>query len=250
MDDCRRIEALLPPYVDGEASYQDAKVVEAHLAGCRVCQSRVHAERAARVVLRARAEALVTSAPPGLRARLAASMRQEERPALGWRGRLTAFGAAAAALVLVVGLLELVTPQSSVLLAAQLAIDHVRCFIIERATTAMADAETLERTLAADYGWSIEVPASDPEAGLTLVAARRCPFWLGPYAHLLYRTPDGKEVSLYVAPGRERAAEQLEVFGHAEHLWTARGSSYVLIARGLAQPALARAAGYLERSTR
>jgi anti-sigma factor RsiW len=146
-------------------------------------------------------------------------------------------------------LLELVTPQSNVLLAAQLALDHVRCFVIELATTEPADARVLQQKLADDYGWSIPVPESDAESGVTLVAARRCPFWLGPYAHLLYRTRDG-EVSLFVAPGGDRRTEQLAVFGHAQRLWTANGNAYALIARGLAADELTRIASYFDRVTR
>jgi anti-sigma factor RsiW len=246
--DCRRIEALLPPYVDGAARREDVALVDAHLAACRDCHARVHAERTARAVIRARAAELMPLAPPGLRTRLAATMRDDQP--LGWAGRLTAAAAAVGALVLVVAALEMMTPNSSILLAAQLALDHVRCFVVEQRTSGAADSGALQERLKEDYGWSIRVPASDAATGVTLIAARRCPFWLGPYAHLLYRTPEGREVSLYVAPGRELAAEQLSVFGHAEHLWSSGGSAYVLVARGVEEADLARIASYMERRTR
>jgi anti-sigma factor RsiW len=235
--------------VDGEARADEVAAVEHHITTCAACRSRVATERTVRTVLRARASALATTAPPGLRTRLLARMQEERTPVLGWRGRLTSFAAAAAVIVIVVSAFEWVTPRSNVLLAAQLAIDHVRCFVVEMTTTGPADHRALERQLHDDYGWSITVPASNGDAGVTLIAARRCPYWLGPYAHLLYRTKDS-EVSLYVAPGRDRTDEQVEVLGHTERLWTVNGTSYALIARGLSPSELERVGAYLERETR
>jgi len=92
------------------------------------------------------------------------------------------------------------------------------------------------------------VPPSDAAAGVTLVAARRCPFWLGPHAHLLYRT-GVHDVSLYVTPGGHRDRGDLRVLGHAERLWTAGGNSYAVVAGDLPAADLQRIAAYLERET-
>ena len=100
-NDCRRIESLLPPYVDGEASPDVVSQVDRHLAACAACRDGVVAERTARVVLRARAAELRTLAPPGLRTRIVASIVAQPAPSLGWFGRVGAFAAAA---VVVVGL--------------------------------------------------------------------------------------------------------------------------------------------------
>ena len=249
MMDCRRIESLLPPYVDGVASPEDAAEVEAHLTTCTLCRAEVAAERGVRMILRARAGELFTPAPPGLRTRIAAMLRPPAASSLGWRGRLTAFAAAAAVMLMTVTAFEFVTPRSNVLFAAQLAIDHVRCFVAELGSTAPADADNLQQEFAQHYGWVVNVPPSDPEAGITLIAARRCPFWLGEYAHMLYRTGE-REVSLYVTRGQERPREEHSVLGHVERIWTVKGNAYVLVARGVPAGDLDRIAAYLERESR
>lgn len=249
MSECRRIESLVTPYVDGEASAADVARVEAHITRCAVCQDLVVAERVGRMLVRARAEHLAVAAPPGLRTRIVATLQPAGEPTLGWRGRLTAFTAAAATLVLLVTALEFVSPQSNVLFAAQLALDHVRCFVIELGSIESADPQELQRAYAERYGWRVTVPPSSAEAGITLVAARRCPFWLGDHAHLLYRSGE-HEVSLYITQGSDRAASEVAVLGHVERLWNARGDSYALIARGVPAVELERISGYFAEQTR
>jgi hypothetical protein len=166
----------------------------------------------------------------------------------GWRGRLSAFAAAVVVALVVVGGLELVSPQSNVLYAAQLAIDHVRCFVAEMRTTEPVEPAQVEREYADRYGWNVRVPASNEEIGLRLIAARRCPFWLGQHAHLLYRAGD-HEVSLYVDRDSTRANDQLHVFGHTENIWQHGANSYAVIARGLADAELTRITSYLQAAT-
>jgi hypothetical protein len=142
-----------------------------------------------------------------------------------------------------------VTPKSDVLYAAQLAIDHVRCFVVELATKEPAGARVVQKTLADNYGWSIPVPPSNADAGLTLVAARRCPFWLGAHAHLLYRNGD-REVSLYVTPGGQQRDGQLHVLGHSQKLWNSSGNLYTLVADDLEPSELQKVTAYLQDETR
>ncbi len=240
---------MLPPYVDGEAGPDMVAEVEAHLSACVRCLEQVAAARTARTVLSRRAAALMTPAPPGLRTRLLAALGPERTSSLSWRGRLAAFGAAAAlVLSLVIGF-EFLSLQSTVLFAAQLAIDHIRCFVVELGSIDGADATDVRRRYAELYGWDVDVPASSAAEGLTLVAARRCPFWLGDLAHLLYRTGPS-EVSLYVTQGDGRPGQQLSVLGHVQRIWTAHGDSYALVTRGLPVAELERIAAYLERETR
>jgi anti-sigma factor RsiW len=250
MSDCRQIESLLPPFVDGHADARTRQVVELHLRDCGPCRTRVNMERAARTVLRARASELAEVAPPGLRTRVVASLnaRNAERVSTTWGMRVTAFAAAAVVLMGIVGALELVTPRSDVLYAAQLAIDHVRCFVVELTSNEPADARVVQKTLADNYGWSVPVPPSNADAGLTLVAARRCPFWIGDHAHLLYRSGD-REVSLYVTPGGQPRDGQLHVLGHSEKLWSSGGNLYTLVADDLEPNESARIADYLMRNT-
>jgi anti-sigma factor RsiW len=230
--------------VDGEADAAAAAAVEAHLAVCTLCRAEVAGHRAVRILLRARLGERESRAARG-----ASGPKRHGSPPTGWRRRLTRSGATAAGIVLLIAALEFVSPRSSVLFAAQLAIDHVRCFVVERASTTPADAQQLAAQFAAQHGWTVHVPGSSAKAGITLVAARRCPFWLGHHAHLLYRA-DGREVSLYITPGdHPRRDEQLAVLGHVERLWTANGSSYALVALGLPARELDRIGSYLERES-
>ena len=247
--ECRRIESLLPPYVDGEASAHQTAEVEQHLAECPACRAAVAAQRTARVVLQARGRAIAPPLPLGLRTRLNATLQPRVSTSLGWRGRLSAFAAAAALLVVIVGALELVTPHSNVLYAAQLAIDHVRCFVVEMAATDTADPAVLERQYAEGYGWNVRLPASNEALGLRLVAARRCPFWVGRHAHVLYRVGD-HELLLYIKHGNTRPNDQLHVLGHTENICQAGGNSYAVIARGIRDAELTQITAYLQRETR
>jgi anti-sigma factor RsiW len=249
MSDCRQIESLLPPFVDGHADAETRQLVEMHLRDCVSCRNRVTIERTVKTVLRARAAEITEPAPPGLLTRVLASLnaRVAERPNPSWAMRISASAAAAVVLIIVASALELVTPKSNVLYAAQLAIDHVRCFVVEIASKEPADARVAQQAFA-DYGWSVPVPASNPDAGLTLVAARRCPYWIGDHAHLLYRHGD-REVSLYVTPGGQPREGQLHVLGHSQKLWNSGGNLYTLVADDLDADESARIADYLVRST-
>jgi anti-sigma factor RsiW len=246
---CTEIESRLAPYVDGLASADDAADVDRHLATCAACRDAVRIERTARDLISARRAALATPAPPGLRTRLAALMREPSAPATrGWRARAVAVSASLAALLVVVVLFELISPRSNVLYAAQLAIDHVRCLFIDIGAIPSNDAQTLKEALAREYGWALPVPASDPSSGLTLVAARRCPIGVGPHAHLMYRA-GGSDVSLYITPNQVHEADHLHVLGHQQRLWTAGGHTYALVTRGLPPESLDRVEAYLKKAT-
>ena len=149
-------------------------------------------------------------------------------------------------LALVIGF-EFMSPRSGVLFAAQLAIDHVRCFVLALGTLD-GDAVAVQQEYADRYGWSVPVPESSADIDLALVGARRCPFSLGDHAHLRYRS-GAHNVSLYVTLGEVRPAEQLRVLGHTEHIWSADGNTYTLVARGLSAPELLQLTGYFERAT-
>lgn len=260
MNDCRRIESLLPPYVDGTAAPEHCQAIDAHLRDCVVCRAHVEAERLSRAVRRARglqlggdAAAAIgvesharREAPPR-----AARARSDARPAAK-PSRRPRVAASAAVILLPIATaigFEFLSPESNVLFAAQLAIDHVRCFIVEQASVGARDAGELQRAFASGHGWSVTIPPSNAAIDLTLVAARRCPFWVGDHAHLMYRLA-GHEISLYVTPGAPRAAGNLHVLGHAEHIWSARGASYALVADDLPAATLDQVAEYLRQRTR
>jgi anti-sigma factor RsiW len=249
MSECRRIESLLPPYVDGVAPASEVAIVEGHLATCPQCRDLVAVQRTARTVVRARAAQLAVQAPPGLRTRLVATLTPEPQPRLGWWGRLAAFGAATAVVFVALSVFELTSPRSNVLFAAQLALDHLRCFVVELGSVDAEEPAVARRLYAERYGWEVDVPPSSGAAGVTLVAARRCPFWLGDHAHLLYRSGE-HQVSLYISQGEQRGDARLSVLGHTQRLWTANGDTYAVVARGVPDADLDRISSYLEQQTK
>jgi hypothetical protein len=204
------------------------------------------------VVLRARAVDLSPIAPPGLRTRLMALSTSRAAagpvfPTLGWTGRLTAF-AAAAMVVLTLGavLLPVATIRSTALLAAQLALDHLKCFTIEgHVHDAPISSEQAEAALRREFDLAVVVPPSLPAEQLELMAVRRCLYGDGRAAHLMYRL-DGEPVSLFVIPGLSRPAAELSLFGHDEIVWTEGDRTYMLVAAAGSRDALGRVASYLQ----
>ena len=251
---CDDVELRLPQYVEG-AQVEQAAEIAAHLETCAECRGSAHAQRVARTVLQARAADLAPLAPPGLRTRLRANLAQDveaSRPQdLSWAGRLTAF-AAAAMVVLTLGavLLPVTTIRSTALLAAQLALDHLKCFTIE----GDADGEPItkaqaEATLRREYDLSVNVPPPLPDERLELMAVRRCLYGDGRAAHLMYRL-DGEPVSLFVIPDLARPAQELSLFGHEQMVWTHGDRTYMLVARAGTRERLSRVAPYLQNEAK
>jgi anti-sigma factor RsiW len=243
--DCQQIEASLAAVADSLAPADEAARVARHLESCAACRDLLQAQTTARAVLRARATQLAVTAPPGLRTRIAASVRAEpvsDTP--GWRIRLSAF-AAAAVLMLTLGaiLLPVVTARSTVVLAAQLALDHLKCFVIDGDASgpriSKADAEaTIER----DHGWRANVPASVD--GLELMAVRHCLYGDGLAAHVLYRA-EGEPVSLFILPGVQHPTAQLSMLGYDQAVWTHGDRTYVLVSPAGTMAQLAGVASYV-----
>ncbi|MGE0123417.1 MAG: zf-HC2 domain-containing protein [Vicinamibacterales bacterium] len=223
------MDALLPPYVDGEASAADRARVVAHLERCAECRAAAEAQQQVRDLLQARRGTLGARPPATLAASVRAAAGAGPSPVLGWRGRLSAM-AAAAALVLAVGGVMWATGRSPVLLAAQLTLDHIKCFIIDGDdhahpfTPAGAEAAMTEQ-----FGWSVPIPAPPARPDVHLVAVRRCLYGEGMVAHVLYRVA-GQPVSLFVMPDSQAAAAEFSAFGRHAEVRSQGGVTYVLVA--------------------
>src|SRR5438552_16144473 len=103
---CKSLDPLVTPYIDGELTGGDRSAVDAHLRACAPCHSRVAAERATHELIRAHKPALeAPRAPDALRARcheLARTSGISHQSAvvsqsrqLRWRARLTPMALAA-----------------------------------------------------------------------------------------------------------------------------------------------------------
>jgi anti-sigma factor RsiW len=241
MSDCRNLEPLFAPYVDGDAEPQTRSAIDRHLVACPPCRDRVAAERAAREVLLARRQGLRACATQHLRSRCAAQRALAEpasaspaaRP--GFIRRTLIPLSMAASLLLVVGAIFFFGLNRGVeLLAAQLAADHVKCHWFAD-HDARPDPTLLSTEWKKDNGWPLKVPASTPELDLQLVGIRRCGSTEGPNAHILYNWR-GTELSVYVMNRESSRATEKPQFvtkvGEETVIWSEGGRTYAVVASG------------------
>jgi anti-sigma factor RsiW len=231
MANCRDIESLLAPYVDGEITEGEHARVDEHLEACDACRGRRDAESAARTLLRVRTPGLLERAPLDLRARCARAAHPAPPTRRAWIAvRSTGLAVAATLLLAVGGLFAYgVIDQSGTALAAELALDHLKCFALLEGASRAPDAHRLETSLLATYGWHIRVPQGSPAEGLQLVGGRRCFAGDSRVAHILYRH-DGHPLSLFVVPRHAYPPRALTLLGHRTRIWSHGGSTYVLVA--------------------
>ena len=245
MAKCREIEPLFTAYVDDEAGPQERADVDAHLTKCPPCRDRVAGERTARDVLKARGAELRAAAPAPLRAKCAACACAST----GTRGGITAVLrrrpwvplSLAATLVLAVGWVFLFGLNDRVeALAAQLALDHVKCFKFPP-SHAPRDAASLGREWSAAQGWPISVPSSLASEQLELLGVRRCLSTEGRIAHIMYRW-HGDPLSVYVlnrsvtgvAETRPATEEIVPKLGEEAVIWSSAGRTYAVVGHGRA----------------
>jgi anti-sigma factor RsiW len=247
---CRELEPALASYVDGEASSQERATVDAHLERCRPCRDRVAGERAVRDALHTRRDRLRPAASDLLRARCAAYGRPVAAPpAVPRIRRLVPLSLAATLLLAVAGIFLFGVNEDAI--AAQLALDHMKCFDVigEEGTQ---EPRAAEAKWLAERGWSIGVAPSSLEHGLQLVGIRRCLSTDGTAAHCMYRWRD-QDLSVYILPHALESvgtAEQVvEKFGHRAIMWTNAGRTYLVIVRGRREGVDA-VAGYIRRHVR
>jgi len=235
MSSCRVIDSLVTPYIDGQLATGDRLTLENHLRACPPCRVRVDCERMAHELVAARKAALTTDlAPPALRARCAAACGAADRASktrISWRARLTPY-ALAASLVLVVAAAFAypLTARSSRVMAAELAVDHVKCSLINSMLGTHHTAALVESSLAADFDWPADLPDEPDRAGLELVGERTCLYGQGRVAHMMYRH-HGQTVSVFMLPDSAREREVLDVLGHHAVVWSVGGRTFVLVAR-------------------
>jgi anti-sigma factor (TIGR02949 family) len=226
MPSCKEIDSLVTPYVDGEITAAERAMVEAHLSVCPPCRQRAEAEANARQVLRSRG--CQPCAPEQLRNRC--------RKATTPLGRLTCTYSPAslsmfAAVVIMTGGVSVygLTRLSPTVLAAQLTLDHLKCFAVHESSVPV-DAQITEDQFARDYGWRLHVPTAPAADGLQLVGVRRCFCGEGPAVHVMYRLA-GEPISLYVLPHVTRPSATADVFGRDALIWSGPDATFVLLGK-------------------
>lgn len=254
MSKCQDLDPLFAPYADGEGAPADRAAVESHLDRCPPCRDNVTEQRTVRAAVSACRSSLRASAPNDLRARCAAHARSvprrrsvagrlAERPWIPLSVAATLIIALAAAFI--IGVNDKVEA-----IAAQLTLDHVKCFQIAPERLQHIDGATAAHQWAEKQGWAIEVPDSSPRDGLELLGVRRCAMSSGRVAHVMYMW-HGHPLSMFVVPRAIRGVpdrqEFVEKFGHEAVIWSGKDRTYVLLAR--ARPAeLAPVIGYVRQT--
>ncbi len=227
MPSCREIDPLFAAYVDGEASVDQRAAVDAHLKACPKCRHQTALQAMVRDTVR---EKLCRPcAPDALRARCRAAAHPGILPFRIPQSRLASFSIAAALMFVLGGvLLFSLTGFSPTVLAAQLTLDHLKCFAVDSPTVPV-DARASEEQYARDYGRTVRLPRVEV-AGLQLVGMRRCYCGEGAAAHAMYRL-NGRPVSLYVIPDARRDRASTDVFGHDAVIWSNQNVTYVLVSQ-------------------
>lgn len=228
---CLEIEPLLALAADDELDATQQAVVDRHLEECAACRHAATLQRDVRDLLVARADGLRTRASEDLRARVAGHVGTRQRRPLWWPVRLPV-AATLLMTVLAVGTYSL-TSASTTVLAAQLALDHLKCVKLVQEPTGrgldpIAAGAEWERT----YRGPLTVPSVSSESGSRLVGVRRCLYGHGHLAHLLYNV-NGRIVSLFVMPRADHEASSeatlLGVFGHQARVWTDGDQTFALV---------------------
>jgi anti-sigma factor RsiW len=252
---CQELEPLFAPYVDDEAVASERAAVDAHLHACPPCRDRLAGERAARDVLRARRAGLRPCASHALRTRCAAHcISPSIRSGLLTRRTLVPLSLAAAVLLAVSAALFF-AGNSVEVLAAQLAVDHVKCFQFSPDRGGV-DPLAEGRKWETGNGWPLKVPAGAVAEQLELLGVRRCLSSEGRIAHLMYRWR-GRPLSVFVlnsrvserrdahADGIERS---LETMGEQAIVWSRGERTYAVVSRD-ATPDLQQVARYVRRAS-
>lgn len=255
MNECRELEPLLAPYVDGEAEAADRTRIEAHVASCACCRGRLAAVRTACESLRARRGALRACAPAALKSRCAAVAARSPGASPAVAGlplpnrislpRRWAPLAAAAVLVLgVAAVVGLGLTDKVQALALQATVDHVKCS--RNLGSAAVDPLAAAEQWHARHHWPLRIPASIDDGSLELRAVRRCAVTDGSVAHLIY-TWHGEPLSLYVLPEPvlDHSPAFARRFGHDAIMWTQHDRTYILVSQRRRDAALDRVVTYV-----
>jgi anti-sigma factor RsiW len=252
MAECRDIESLFAAYVDGEAAPGECAAVDAHFRSCPACRDRVAAERAVREAVVARRDSLRMCASADLRRRCQAQCQSASAPRAGVFARKpwVPLSMVATLALAVAGVFFYGLKGGAEALAAQLAVDHVKCFEFAAPPTILPDAKALGRDWAETRGWTVKVPESEPAEQLELLGLRRCISTEGTTAHMMY-TWRGQPLSVYVLnsehPRVGSAPKLVERLGQEAIMWSKGGRTYAVVTRG--RPAeIEQVAQYVQRS--
>ncbi len=248
--ECEAVRAQLAALVDGDIARDQLEWVRQHQRQCASCQLDERAQREATARLRRGAPMLLSQPlPVGLHTRCHA-MRSSVQARAGWRSLLVPAALVAVLIVATAGaLLRVATARSNALLAAELTVDHLKCFsLFTSGTRVSADPRAVAARLRTQYGFEVSVPGGGASDGLRLDGARRCFYGEGAIPHVMYQV-HGHNVSLFILEGVSRRSEDVHTLGHRTRIWSNGKNTYVMVSSAAAG-ALTDVVGYVQRETR
>jgi len=245
MPECSHIDAFVTPFVDDALPEGERQTVTRHITACPACLAKVTVERSVRALMQARRADLSPPAPADLKARCAALRSRQAAPVVdiasrrtasrvavlsAWRTRLGPYALAASLLLAVTGaFIYQATRSSSRVLAAELALDHEKCFGLNAVLGTQHSAESVEAAMADRFDWQMRLPDISEAAETSLIGSRLCLYGEGKTAHIMYRH-NGQPVSLFMLPHGSRADELVTILGHQARIWPAGDRTFVLVA--------------------
>ena len=238
MSSCARLDSLVTPYLDGALEGADLAFVDAHLRKCAPCRSRVEAERSVCTLIASRrAELLSTPVPAALVLRCRAATTSllpvpvAAPPSTAWWHTRTFRLAVAAATVLSVGAVTYrATVGQGQGVAAELAADHVKCFLLNSVLRTYHEPGAVEAEMRSRFAWAVHLPEHPETADLELVGSRPCLYERGKIAHIMYRH-QGVPVSIFMLPGHLLDDRMRHALGHDAVTWSDANRTFVLVAR-------------------
>ncbi len=188
--DCRQIEALLPPFVDGAGSAMRSRPRRRPPgACCPPAARRRKRRRRSGGCCAPGAERCVATAPPGLDAQVRAAAASAPAELLGPAGGCRRWRPPRRWSLAVTGAFAWSTGRSSVLLAAQLTLDHIKCFLVDGADHAehFTAPTAPKRGCSDQFGWSVPIPAPAARPTCTWSRCGGASTARAMVAHVLYR---------------------------------------------------------------
>jgi anti-sigma factor RsiW len=229
--DCRDVERLLEPYLDGEFDEADRAGLEEHLAGCTRCRSAATSAMSFRSALRARLREAVEpgsaagTAPESLRRRISTALDAEEsRPVSWWRRLLAPLPVAAAAACVAGALFVFAGHRSMDPLVEEAVRKHARDLPLELSAASLGP-EAIPAMLASKLDFNPRPPAFRAN-GVKLVGARLAQLREWPAAYMRYETPRGP-VGLFIIDDPEHRVVEV-----GRQVRTGPGAMWVMNARG------------------
>lgn len=244
MPECSHIDALVTPFVDDALPEGERQTVTRHITACPACRAKVAVERSIRALMQARRPDLTPPAPAELKSRCAALRARQAAPVVdfassrtasrvavlsAWRTRLAPYALAASLLLAVTGaFIYQATRSSSRVLAAELALDHEKCFRLNALLGTQHSPESVEAAMADGFDWHMRLPDISEHDDVNLIGSRPCLYGEGKTAHIMYRH-NGQPVSLFMLPRESRADQLVTVLGHRARIWSAGDRTFVLV---------------------